>query len=439
MHKNLAQLTVLTLLLIAKAASAETTTDAADLYAGLIEEHAKSLDSGNGLLPLYEAIGQRRFVLLGESSHGTHEFYVWRDRITRHLIENKGFDFVAVEGDWQAIRRLNDYVALRRDHDDGVAGVMLELDRWPQWLWANEEFADFCEWLRDHNAKRDPDERVGLYGLDLQDPDNSALAVLEWFEQHKGDHHPRIEAAYRHFLSLPDTFAGYAAHLAAGGDRLNDEAALAVDLLEQDADDELEGRWQARQNAIAVARFEQYIHDSVRRGGTAGWNRRVEHFHDTFLQVAEQYGGQSRGVAWAHNTHVGDARATVMHGQGQLNIGQLLRQSEQEEQVFIIGFSTHGGEVMAGRESGAEREIFDLPRARSGSVEALMHEHAPDRALLLFGDEIRQREHALPLEHRALGVTFNPGQTAYVPSLLPWRYDALIHIDRTSALTPLHP
>jgi erythromycin esterase len=428
----------LVLLLAATAATAQPAPDAAELYGGLIEEHAIKVDSSEHLQPLFEAVGQRRFVLLGESSHGTHEFYVWRDRITRRLVANKGFDFVAVEGDWQAIRRLNDYVTLRRDHDNGVAGVMLESNSWPQWLWANEEFAAFCEWLRAHNEALEPEQRVGLYGLDLQDPEDSARSVLAWFEQRPGDDHERIKAAYRHFLDLPGSFHGYADHLAGGGERLADQAGLALELLNSDTDDETQEHWQARHNAIAVARFERYIHDTMRMGATAGWNRRVEHFHQTLLALAERYGKQSRAAVWAHNTHIGDARATPMHGQGQLNIGQLLRQGEGEEQVFIVGFSTHGGKVMAARRDGAQGEIFELPAARRDSVDGLLNAHAPDQALLLFGNEFRQRDHALPLGHRAIGVTFNPAREAWVPSLLPWRYDALIHINRSSALNPLH-
>lgn len=430
-------LTGLILLLAGTVAIAETTPDATELYAGLIEEHARQLDSANDLQPLFDAIGERRFVLLGESSHGTHEFYVWRDHITRHLVEHKGIDFIAVEGDWQAIRRLDDYVTLRRDHDDGVAGVMLESDRWPPWLWANEEFAEFCQWLRNHNGKLDPDERIRLYGLDLQDPGDSARAVLEWFEQHQDDEHERVEAAYRRFLDLPDGFGGYADHLAGGGERLADEAGLAVELLNPEAGEESEERWQAGRNAVAVAGFEQYVHDAVRAGGAAGWNRRVEHIHDTVRDIATRHGEGSRGAVWAHNTHVGDARATPMHAHGQLNIGQLLRQEAGEHQVFIVGFSTHGGKVMAARGDGARREIIELPTARPGSVEALLNAHAPDKALLLFGEGMRQREYALPLEHRAIGVTYNPAQEGWVPTLLPWRYDALIYIDKTTALNPL--
>jgi erythromycin esterase len=423
------------LLLASTAAQAEPRVDASEIYAGLIEDHAIELASPDDLAPLYEAIGKRRFVLLGEASHGTHEYYAWRDRITRQLVEHKDFNFVAVEGDWQAIRRLNDYVTHRIDHDDGVAGLMREITRWPEWLWANEEFAAFCEWLREHNEGLEPDDRVGLYGLDLQDPTDSATAVLSWIAEHNGDGHERVKAAYQRFFELPDGFDGYAQHLADGGERLDDQARLAVAVFDEAAPDR--SAWQARRNAIAVARFEHYIHDAVREGGTAGWNRRVDHFHDTVLAIASRYGEGSRGMAWAHNTHVGDARATAMHVQGQRNIGQLLRQDKQEEQVFIVGFSTHRGEVMAGREQGATREVFELPAAREGSVGALLQAHAPEQALLLFGDEFRQRKHALPLEQRAVGITFDPGRQAYVPTLLPWRYDALIHIDETSALTPL--
>ncbi|QOC21941.1 erythromycin esterase family protein [Wenzhouxiangella sp. AB-CW3] len=427
------------LILLAASASAESEPDSAERYGELIAEHATKLENEDHLEPLIEAIGQRRFVLLGEASHGTREFYVWRDRITRRLVQEKGFDFIAVEGDWRAIGRLNEYVTLTRDHDDGAGGVMQELDRWPQWLWANNAFADFCEWLRDHNKSLDAEDRIGLYGLDLQNPEDSVDFVLAWFETHQPDDHDRVKSAYSHFLDLPDSFDGYPDHLVAGNERLSDQARLALEILDETSD-ETPKHWQARQNARAIAHFEQYIHGTVRRSSTDGWNRRVAHFHDTLEELTRHHGDQARGVLWAHNTHVGDARATPMHGQGQVSIGQLLRQDKGEDQVFTVGFSTHSGEVMAARTDGASQEVFELEEAQAGSVEALLEAHAPEQALVLFGSAFRQQDHAVALDHRAIGVVFDPAQpAAYVPTLLPWRYDALIFISRTSALNPLHP
>ena len=425
-------------LLLAAALTADTSEEAAKAYGNLFSSHAIEWASIDDLDPLFDAIKDRRFVLLGESSHGTREFYVWRDQISRRLIEQKGFDFVAVEGDWQIIERLNGYVKHRVDHDDGVTGLMLEFKRWPQWLWANREFAEFCEWLRQHNAGLELDRRVGLFGLDLQDPEASADAVLEWFHQHNDEHHEKVRKAYDAFRNLPDSFPGYARHLADGGQRLDSEAGLAVELLGRSAEPEDKHDWSARQNAIAIRRFEKHVHDAVRRGQAEGWNRRAEHFHQTLLRVVEHHGEQAHGVVWAHNTHVGDASATAMRAQGQVNIGQLLRQSEGPEAVFIVGLTTHGGEVIAGQRQGAGRQVQEMGTPLSGSAEAMLHEHAPKKAMILFGDETRERQYLAPLPHRAIGIVHNPAREAHVPTLLPWRYDALIFIDQTSALTPLH-
>lgn len=430
------------MLMLSPALGAEEQADPTQPYRDFFQDFAISVESVDDLSPMFEALADRRFVLLGESTHGTHEYYVWRDQISRRLISEKGFSFVAVEGDWNNIEHLNDYVKHRTSEDLEV--LMLAKDRWPEWMWANQEFAAFVEWLREHNRSLEPEQRAGIYGLDMQDPEGAAAEVLKWFARHDPEYHEQIEQAYDALLGHPGGLQGYAGHLAQGGERAERQAAGAVERLQELGGSGFSCRsdkalWNAKQNALAVQRAEAQFNAMARGAETRSWNKRAQHMHESFLRIADCHGDGSRGLVWAHNTHVGDAFATIMRTQGQVNIGQLLRQSEGVDEVFILGFSTHSGEVVAGSEWGGSRQVMAITPAQPGTIEALLHESDLTQALLLFDGPGRHDDLIMPLNHRAIGVVYNPEQEGWVPSLMPWRYDALLYIDQTSALTPVHP
>ncbi len=418
---------------------------AAERYQYWFRQNAIEIRQAEDLQPLLQLAGARQHALLGEASHGSHEFYYWRDLISRQLIEQHGFDFVAVEGDWETIYRLNHYVKHRSPADRDIRELMLEdVRRWPQWMWANEEFADFLEWLRDYNAGRDEHERIGVFGLDMQDAPDSMAAVVRWFETHDAANLERVRLAYQELLEFPEGLPDYARNLAAGGERLDGNMQLVVDILRerrgnQTAGDTDKALWTAKQNAFAVQRAEAQYHAMVRGTQADSWNLRAGHMHEAFLRIAERYGENSRGIVWAHNTHVGDARHTNMQQRGEFNIGQLLRESEGEDRVFILGFSTYQGQVLASTDWGAARLLMDIVPGRSGSLEALLHNSGLRHSLLIFDAETRGTDFRLPLAHRAIGVIYRPPGEAYVTSLVPWRYDALFYIDETRALSPLHP
>lgn len=410
-------------------------------YQQYFRDHAQPISGPDDLAPLYAAIGDRRFVLLGESSHGTREFYQKRARISRHLIEHQGFRFVAVEGDWPSIYLLNNYVKLRTDEaQDARTWIKQSINRWPSWMWANEEFLDFVEWLRAHNTSLEEDQRVGLFGLDMQDPDSAMAQVLHWLHANDQNGHQFAVNIYQRLLDFPQGLRGYAHHLARGGQRLDNEVAAVAERLRTALGDSAPGApkdaWAAKQSALAVQRAEKQYYAAT-TDGPLSWNARASFMHEQVQRVAERYGEHSRGIVWAHNTHIGDSAATDMRNRGEVNIGRLLRESEGVEQVFILGFGTHQGEVVASQTWGGRRQVMTVPPAQPDTYEALMHASGLDTALLLFTPQARSGALLTPLHQRAIGVLYRPPNEAYVPTVLTLRYDGFVYIDQTQALRPL--
>lgn len=397
------------------------------------------------LSPLYDAIGERRFVLLGESTHGTHEYYYWRANISRELITNHGFSFIAVEGDWNAIYQLNDFVKLRDAAGDNAAIDARALlrnhsIRWPRWMWVNEDFADFLDWLRTHNAELPMEQRVGVFGIDMQDPQDSMEHVLDWFQHNDTSNYPQVADAYRRILDFPEAFRGYAQHLVHGGERLNNQMALAAELLHDQLDgtpaDADKATWVARENALVAKRAEAQFHGATQQGPES-WNARARFMHEALLRLAKRHGEESRGIVWAHNTHVGDSSATGMSHRGEANIGHLLRASEGEDNVFIVGFGTNQGSVIASSDWGGEQREMTVIPAHPESYEGLLHQSGITQGLFVFDDAARQGDLLTPRHQRAIGVIYRPPNEAYVPTILTRRYDSFIYVDETQALKPL--
>ncbi len=391
------------------------------------------------IAPLFAAIADRRFVLLGESTHGTHEYYRWRDKISRHLIRDKDFRFVAVEGDWDAIFQLNQYVKHRTPNEMDLHTLLRGLDRWPQWMWANEEFAAFLEWVRETNAARSEGDRIGVYGMDMQNPQASMDAVVQWFEANDPAAAAEAQARYRPVRGVPDGFRRYAQWLAGGGERLTDDFVYVLDRLkalyeETPADPRL---FSAKMNALAVVSAEAQHHAMVQRG-PGSWNVRARFMDKAFRRLAARYGEGSRGIVWAHNTHVGDASATEMRQRGEVNIGQLLREDFGADNVYILGFSTARGTVVAGSAWGAPMEIMEIAPPRDGSLEGMLDTRDIAQTLFFFDPDRDPQEWNEPIPHRAIGVVYRPPHEAYVTTVPAKRYDALFFLRETRALTALH-
>ncbi|HET6762484.1 MAG TPA: erythromycin esterase family protein [Longimicrobiaceae bacterium] len=407
-----------------------------------IREQALPLRDDADLDPLLERIGGARVVLLGEASHGTSEFYTWRHRISARLIAEHGFGFIAVEGDWPDCYALNRYVK-GEPAEDGARGVLHAFDRWPTWMWANEEVVALGEWMRAWNGDQPRERQAGFYGLDVYSLFASMDAVIRYLETVDPAAAARARRAYGCFDPYENDVQDYALSTMLLPSTCEEEAVrMLVEMQSRErqyADGDPEAFFDAEQNALVARNAERYYRAMV-RGGAESWNVRDTHMMETLERLLEHHGPGSRAIVWEHNTHVGDARATDMARVGMVNVGQLARQKWDDE-VAIVGFSSYEGSVIAGAEWGAPMQRVPVPRGRDGSWEALLHDAGAEDKLL-FLDGMDDVPGALePRGHRAIGVVYDPAQERYgnyVPSVLPYRYDAIIHIDRSRAVQPLH-
>jgi erythromycin esterase-like protein len=413
-----------------------------------IRTHARPLTDDADLDPLLEKLGDAHLVLIGEASHGTEEFYAWRDRLTRRLVAEADFSFVAVEGDWPDCRVLHRWIVDADAGPEGLDAALAAYDRWPTWMWANTAIRTAATWLHEHNAASAPDRRVGFHGLDVYSLWRSLREVVDWLRENEPDLVDTALAAYRCFEPFgedPQTYARATRLVPETCEervlevlrRMCERAASAE---AADAD-----RFVAEQNAAVVAGAEEYYRAMVRGGGEA-WNVRDIHMADTLDRLLDHHGGVAggaKGVVWAHNTHVGDARATDMAARGMVNLGQLARERHGEDGVLVVGAACHRGSVLAGAHWGAPAQAWRVPPGRSASAEDLLHEALGDEpALLAFPPAYDQsRWLRTSLDHRAIGVVYDPRHESwanYVPSTLGDRYDALLWFGETHALTPVH-
>jgi erythromycin esterase-like protein len=389
-----------------------------------------------------------RVFLLGEASHGTHDFYYLRARLTRHLIEYHGLDAVAIEADWPDAYRVNRFV--RGEGPDQDANAALSgFERFPSWMWRNTEILSFVRWLRDWND-RHPARKVGIYGLDLYSLTTSTRAVIAYLDKVDPPAARRARdryACFDHFAGDTQAY-GYAA--AAGMVEACEGAVVAqlAELRRQQEDyASRDGRvaleyFSAEQNARLAQNAEQYYR-AMFRGRHSSWNIRDCHMAETFDALMRFLARDRKLVkvaVWAHNSHLGDARATEMGERGELNLGQLLRERYRGA-THSIGFTTYEGTVTAASDWDAPAERKQVRPGLDGSIEAVMHAVAlPQFALDLHDEQLGG--FITPLLQRAIGVVYRPRterQSHYFNVRLTEQFDTLIHVDRTTALVPLEP
>ncbi|MEV0388915.1 erythromycin esterase family protein [Nonomuraea sp. NPDC050643] len=397
-----------------------------------VRRSALPLNTADDLGPLMERVGAARFVLIGEASHGTHDFYAWRDRLTRRLIAEKGFGFVAVEGDWPDCERVDR--AVTGDTDPFEA--LYAFRRWPTFMWANEEVTDFCRWLRRWNSDLPPAGRCGFHGLDVYSLWDSLRAVHRYAALHLPERMEAVMEALRCLESYGHDPRQYASATRLVPGTCEDEVVTLLSEVVRAAPDDLG----VRQNAEIVAGAERYYRAMV-RGGPESWNVRDLHMADTLDRLAGEEG--AKGVVWAHNTHVGDARATDMAAAGMTNLGRIARERHGDDAVVLVGFGTHRGSVVAANRWGAQHHVMRVPPARRASLEALLHEAdlPGGRALFIAPSGERPYWYDEPLGHRAVGVVYDPGREEwdnYVPTAVGRRYDAFLWLEETRALHPMH-
>jgi len=401
--------------------------------------------------PLLTLVGNARFVLLGEASHGTHEFYRERAQITKRLIQEKGFTAVAVEADWPDAYRVNRYVHGVSDDAESVE-ALANFERFPTWMWRNADVLDFVGWLRAHNdARASGATSVGFYGLDLYSLHTSITAVLGYLD--KIDPAAARRARYRygcleHFGEDTQAY-GYAASI---GLHKSCEDEVVSQLLElQRRAAEYAGRdgrvapdefFFAEQNARLVKNAEEYYR-AMFRGRVSSWNLRDCHMAETLAALATSLQGQGQPakiVVWAHNSHLGDAQATEMGQAGELNVGQLVRERYGQDAV-LIGFSTYSGTVTAATEWDGPAERKRVRPALADSYEALFHELDLGRFLIILRDGgTAVAPLCRPRLERAIGVIYRPETerlSHYFSARLPEQFDAVLHYDETRAVEPL--
>lgn len=388
--------------------------------------------------PLLDAVGDARFVLLGEPTHGSHEVYADRATITQRLLVERGFDAVVVEADWPDALRVDAYVRGRSRHADANAALLGFAGRFPTWMWRNHDVARFVEW-----SKRDG--RAGFYGMDLYSMYASIAAVLRYLDAVDPAAAARARGRYDCFRRFGDDSSRYAAHagLGLGEDCERQAVEQLTELRARAARFDDGDLFSAEQNARLVANAEAYYRNMF-AGSVATWNLRDRHMADTIAALAQhldhRLGRACKLIVWAHNSHLGDARATEMGESSELNVGQLLRERHGRD-AFLVGFTTYSGTVTAASSWDRPPEVKAIRPALAGSYEALFHETGVPRFVLLPDADGR-----LPSElrherlERAIGVVYRP-QTErashWFRARLADQFDAVVHLDRTTALEPL--
>jgi erythromycin esterase-like protein len=401
--------------------------------------------------PLIGMVADARVVLIGEATHGTHEFYRIRGEITKRLIREKGFSAVAVEADWPDAYRVNRYVRGRGDDGDAVEALG-GFRRFPQWMWRNADILDFVGWLRAYNDGRATEEdKVGFYGLDLYSLHASMAAVVDYLRKVDPPAARRAQTRYACFDHFgEDTQAyGYSARIGLAPSceeavvkQLLDLRAAAAVYAERDGRLAPDDLFFAEQNARLVVDAERYYRTMFAAGPQA-WNLRDRHMAGTLEALTAHLSTTVRSVktvVWAHNSHVGDARAMEMGTAGELNLGQLVRERPAGDAV-LVGLTTYEGTVTAASDWERPAERKRVRPALPGSYEALFHDAALGNFMLNLRDEAPLAEslHG-PRLTRAIGVVYRPEterQSHYLRARLPSQFDALLHYDRTRAVEPL--
>jgi len=410
---------------------------------------------------ILQAVGNAEVVMIGEASHGTEEFYKIRAEITKRLIVEKGFTFIGVEGDWPDVYRIHRFVCGKGD--DTAEGALGDFERFPKWMWRNHVVLDFIKWLRAYNDRLPDEQKVGFYGLDMYSMFKSIEVVVDYLDKLDPNEAKRARDRYGTLEKYRDDEFEYAAavHMKLENSRQPEVIAVLKAMLEkgpsylkQKGYANGEELFYVTQNSRLVKSAEEYYRNAF-FGGASTWNIRDRHMTETvdrLMKFEQQHNGVElpKGVLWAHNSHLGDARATEYKKEtGEVNIGQLVRERWGLDRCFNIGFTTYTGTVSAAATWGGNRITFPLTPAFRDSYEALFHNTANggNFSIILRSNspDIQPNSdlvRALTFERteRMVGVQYvqqRERSAHYCPALLGKQFDAVIHLDVTSALRPL--
>ncbi|MBP1804808.1 erythromycin esterase family protein [Rubellimicrobium aerolatum] len=388
----------------------------------------------------FDRYASARVVLLGEASHGTSEFYRARAAITRRLIERHGFDVVAVEADWPDAAAIDRQIRALPPRD----GAEPPFQRFPTWMWRNADVAAFLRWLRDWNRDRAPERQTGFFGLDIYNMSGSIGAVLAYLDEVDPEAAGVARERYGCLHPWAEEPARYGRAVLTEGYRRCEKAVVQQwrDLLEKRLAYGPEDFLDAERNASLIASAERYYR-IMYHGDEESWNLRDTHMFETLQSILDARGPRSRAVVWAHNSHIGDARATDMgQRRGELNIGQLCREWWGED-AALIGFGTHTGTVAAATDWDGDMEVKRVRPSREGSHERLSHDTGLPRFLLdLRADPALSAALEEPRLQRFIGVIYRPESelsSHYARASLPRQFDAWAWFDETTAVFPLGP
>jgi erythromycin esterase-like protein len=410
----------------------------------LILENSIEFNEEKDLDELIDKIGDAKYVLLGEASHGTHEYYTLRTQISKKLINEKGFSFIAVEGDWPDCYQLNRYVKNYVDSGSSAFDVLHAFNRWPTWMWANWETVALAEWLREHNNYQPQNHKVGFYGLDVYSLWESFDAIIKYLDKED----PLTRQTAINALNCFEPYNHGEGQEYARATRIVQSVCEneVVDLLSEirknapSYNTDPEAVLNVEQNARVIVNAERYYR-AMMDTGPVSWNIRDMHMVHTLKSLMNFHGSDAKGIIWEHNTHIGDARATDMARKGTINVGQIIKEEHEKEGVFAVGFGSYKGTVVAGREWGDVMQVMKVPEAIKHSWEYELHKLDAKDRIVFMTEEMKKNIGRKEFGHRAIGVVYRPKYEHYgnyVPSKIPYRYDAFLYIDETSALHPLH-
>lgn len=426
--------------------------DSNQIYSYALEKDSKDsirltipnhpLRSEKDLDVIMEQIGNAKVVLLGEATHGTSEFYTWRTAISKRLIQEKGFDFIASESEWADSYRVNNFIKGSKKDSASAVELLKEYNRWPTWMWGNYEIASLVTWLNNYNQSKPAAQKVGFFGLDvycLWESISEVMPYLKGAEPSVMKAANKVHACFKPFNADPEQYAMAVA-------KMEDDCRVettrfwqSIKKFTEDKPTKNESDFVMEQNALVALNGERYYRTMVTNGAES-WNIRDRHMTETLKRLLSFHGADSKAIVWEHNTHVGDARYTNMAQSGEVNVGQLLRKEFGENNVFIVGSGTYHGTVIAAEGWGKPIKKMEVPPAEQGSWEDILHKLGGTDKIILSKDISENKFFKKSIGHRAIGVVYHPdeGQFPYfVPSIIPRRYDAFIFIDRTNALHPI--
>jgi len=408
-----------------------------------LEKYTVPYATDDDLGIIIDAIGDAKIVLLGEASHGTSEFYTTRTQLTKKLIEEKCFSVIAVEGGWPSCQQVNRYI---KNYGPGVLDTQTVLNAfndWPTWMWANEDVVDLIDWLKLHNEQHSKSLKIGFYGVDIYSLWRSMEELFFDLTTLKpaGEDINLAKKVFSCFQRFDRSPEQYAISTVQTGRTCTKEVTELLAIIRANIalyPSDMEQDLNLLINALVLKNAEAYYRAATQQNALS-WNIRDTHMVETINELRTYHGEDAKIIVWEHNTHIGDARATTMKDDGTINVGQILREQNKKEDVYAIGFGTYRGTVIASDEWGAPHKIMNVPPAKKGSWEDLLHQSGAFDKILVFTEE--NRKHFTNwIDHRAIGVTYDPAfeKYNYVPSQIGYRYDTFIHIEETTALKPFN-